>query len=326
MRAALADAALPVVVAGPGSPARARVLELTQADWDAAVAGVRQAFLAARSGRGAGSGRAAGRVVFVVSTASAPRRPGRGSRGGRRRLPDHARPGRRRRARRQGDHRQHGRPRLARGRAGGARRGDSGRPARSARGGRRGRSPSWRRPRLPTSTAPCSRSTAARGSPRRPAAARSLRERSPAGRRLRAAGRRGPERLRDRVHVVDAAAPDAAADGLQRRPERRVGRQARIGSDLGARRPRGQDTRGLFRCPLLRRRGRRGRRCPRARRVSTTMRIRSPSTQPSDRAAGERLGVTCPMQAPVETPEKRASVISATCWPNGRYFSAEVSW
>ena len=37
-------------------------------------------------------------------------------------------------------------------------------------------------------------------------------------------------------------------------------------------------------------------------------------------------GPTWPMQAPVETPEKRASVTSATCLPTSRYFSAEVTW
>ena len=32
------------------------------------------------------------------------------------------------------------------------------------------------------------------------------------------------------------------------------------------------------------------------------------------------------MQAPVETPEKRASVSRATCRPNGTCLSADVSW
>ena len=36
-------------------------------------------------------------------------------------------------------------------------------------------------------------------------------------------------------------------------------------------------------------------------------------------------GPTWPMQAPVETPEKRASVTIGTVLPQGRYFSAAVS-
>src|SRR5690606_39604228 len=37
---------------------------------------------------------------------------------------------------------------------------------------------------------------------------------------------------------------------------------------------------------------------------------------------------TCalPIYAPVETPLKRPSVITGTCLPHARYFSAEVSW
>ena len=48
--------------------------------------------------------------------------------------------------------------------------------------------------------------------------------------------------------------------------------------------------------------------------------------QLADRTAGSASGETWPMQAPVETPLNRASVSSATCLPNGRYLSAEVSW
>lgn len=72
VRAALAGAELPVVVAGPGSPARARVLDLTQAEWDSALAGARAAFRVARERAAAWEREGqAGRVVFVVSTASA---------------------------------------------------------------------------------------------------------------------------------------------------------------------------------------------------------------------------------------------------------------
>lgn len=72
VRAALAGAELPVVVAGPGSPARARVLDLTQAEWASALGGVRAAFRAAQERAAAWEREGqAGRVVFVVSTASA---------------------------------------------------------------------------------------------------------------------------------------------------------------------------------------------------------------------------------------------------------------
>ena len=37
-------------------------------------------------------------------------------------------------------------------------------------------------------------------------------------------------------------------------------------------------------------------------------------------------GPACPMHAPVETPENRASVTTATCLPWGRYLSADVNW
>ena len=59
---------------------------------------------------------------------------------------------------------------------------------------------------------------------------------------------------------------------------------------------------------------------------STTTRIRSPSRRRPIGPPSSASGLTCPMHAPVETPEKRASVISATRRPNGRNLSAEVSW
>jgi NAD(P)-dependent dehydrogenase (short-subunit alcohol dehydrogenase family) len=68
---ALADAQLPVVVAGVGSQSRGAFLELEQRGWEAAVDEARAAFLIAQravaSWLDEGSG---GRVIFVVSTAS----------------------------------------------------------------------------------------------------------------------------------------------------------------------------------------------------------------------------------------------------------------
>jgi hypothetical protein len=46
----------------------------------------------------------------------------------------------------------------------------------------------------------------------------------------------------------------------------------------------------------------------------------------ADRPASQCLRPMCPTQAPVETPENRASVRSATCFPKGSDFSAEVIW
>ena len=46
----------------------------------------------------------------------------------------------------------------------------------------------------------------------------------------------GFQRPDDRVDIVDAAAPRAAADVLQRRPQARVVGQQRIGREVGARR------------------------------------------------------------------------------------------
>jgi NAD(P)-dependent dehydrogenase (short-subunit alcohol dehydrogenase family) len=71
VRAALADAELPVAVAGAGPQARGSVLDLTQAAWDAAVAGAKAAFRAAQAAAAAWERAGqAGRVVFVVPTAS----------------------------------------------------------------------------------------------------------------------------------------------------------------------------------------------------------------------------------------------------------------
>ena len=57
-------------------------------------------------------------------------------------------------------------------------------------------------------------------------------------------------------------------------------------------------------------------------RISTTSPSRSRPMGPPASASG----LTWPMQAPVETPEKRASVITATDLPQGMNFSADVTW
>ena len=59
---------------------------------------------------------------------------------------------------------------------------------------------------------------------------------------------------------------------------------------------------------------------------SITMRIVSPSRTLPMGPPASASGPTWPMHAPVETPEKRASVITATCLPNDRCLSAAVIW
>lgn len=71
VRARLADPALDVVVAGPGRQATGRALDLTQVEWEATVAGARDAFLTAqRAAVGWAAAGVPGRIVFVVSTAT----------------------------------------------------------------------------------------------------------------------------------------------------------------------------------------------------------------------------------------------------------------
>ena len=74
------------------------------------------------------------------------------------------------------------------------------------------------------------------------------------------AGRRGrAERGDDGVGVVDAAAPGAAADGLQGGPEPGVVGQVGVGREVGVRRPLGQEAGPLLGAELDRRRRRPGR-------------------------------------------------------------------
>ena len=130
----------------------------------------------------------------------------------------------------------------------------------------------------------------------------------------------GAHRLRHRLRVVHAPAPDAAAGVLQHRPQPRVRRQRRVRRQVRPRRP----PRQLGR-PPRRRRARRSRRRP-GRRCLPACCGRSRSGCGRRRAAcrsGRRPappGETWPMHAPVETPLNRASVSTATCLPHGRYF------
>jgi NAD(P)-dependent dehydrogenase (short-subunit alcohol dehydrogenase family) len=71
VRAALGESELPVVVAGTGAPPSGPFLELGQDQWAAAVAATKAAFRAAQTEAAAWvEAGSAGRIVFVVSTAS----------------------------------------------------------------------------------------------------------------------------------------------------------------------------------------------------------------------------------------------------------------
>ena len=116
------------------------------------------------------------------------------------------------------------------------------------------------------------------------------------------------ERAHDRVGVVHAAAPDAAAGVLQRGPQPRVGREVGVGRQAGrggrlredsARPPRPTSSSSPWptRSTLASRRTR-----------SMTIWMRSPSRTLPIGPPASASGPTWPMQAPVETPEKRASV------------------
>ena len=134
------------------------------------------------------------------------------------------------------------------------------------------------------------------------------------------------ERPNDRVGVVDAAAPGAPADRLEARP--------RAGCRRAGRGPaRGRAAAAVCASTRLRRSAphssppspTRSTRAFEAFR-STTIRIRSPSRTRPIGPPASASGPTWPMHAPVETPENRASVITATCLPNDRCFRAEVIW
>ena len=65
---------------------------------------------------------------------------------------------------------------------------------------------------------------------------------------------------------------------------------------------------------------------PSSRPVSIVTRTRAPSRSRPIGPPARASGPTWPMQAPVDTPEKRASVMSVTDLPTSRCFSADVTW
>ena len=142
----------------------------------------------------------------------------------------------------------------------------------------------------------------------------------------RSAPRAGPHRGRHRAHVVDAAAPGPAAGLLEHGPEARVVGEVGVGGQVRARRRATASTRapssGSYSRPSWPTRSM----LPSSVLRSMTMRMRSPSRTLPTGPPASASGPTWPMQAPVETPEKRASVITATCLPQERCLSAAVIW
>ena len=140
-------------------------------------------------------------------------------------------------------------------------------------------------------------------------------------------GSAGLEREDDGVEVVDAASPGAAADGLQGGPEPGVVGQVGVGRERrGAAIASAEDRGPSLGADFDRLRRRPGRPSPSSLMRSTTIRIRSPSRTLPIGPPARASGPTWPMQAPVETPEKRASVSTAICLPNERCLSAAVIW
>jgi len=128
------------------------------------------------------------------------------------------------------------------------------------------------------------------------------------------------QRFDDAVHVVHAASPSAAADRLQGGPQPRIIRKIRICAKPRMRITTLEDAR-----PLLWREDvltitqemNRPLQCSRVNHDLDPVTV----TQLPASASGP----TCPMQAPVDTPENLASVINDTYLPKLRCLRAEVS-
>ena len=126
------------------------------------------------------------------------------------------------------------------------------------------------------------------------------------------------KRRNNPVGIEDAAAPGAAAGLLQAAQSRVSSGRAALGAKVGAGRAARQNAGAFLRARngvRLRPRGPWSRHCGSG---QCSTRMMSPSSTLPMGPPARPSGPMWPMQAPVETPEKRASVSSATCLPNGR--------
>ena len=124
------------------------------------------------------------------------------------------------------------------------------------------------------------------------------------------------KQFRDFARIINAAGPRPAAGQLQRRPKSRVVRQRGIGREVASRTRGAKNfapSSGVKNLPIP------------ADQINVAMdsipinrmRMTSPSKTLPIGPPARPSGPMWPMHAPVETPEKRASVSSATCLPNG---------
>ena len=135
----------------------------------------------------------------------------------------------------------------------------------------------------------------------------------------------GLERRHDPIDVVHAAGPRTAARPLEGRPQAGIRRQSSAARGAspgcGARSPSSAAHVGAASaCPAAPTRSTEPVSVPR----SITISIRSSSRTRPIGPPCSASGPMCPTQAPLENPEKRPSVRSATCFPQGRYLSAVV--
>ena len=132
-----------------------------------------------------------------------------------------------------------------------------------------------------------------------------------------------PEPRDNGVDIINASAPGSTADALQRGPKACIIRQIRVRRQVRAQWTLRKDAHSFLEA-----------KCPFAAADQIDAAFEPVTiddnldavavTHLADRPAGKRLGPTWPIQAPVETPEKRASVSTATCLPKLRNFRADV--
>jgi hypothetical protein len=129
----------------------------------------------------------------------------------------------------------------------------------------------------------------------------------------------GGEDAGDGFCVVDTASPGASRGLLEQCPDACVVREVRIRCDVRVGIARREDGRTFFGRDAFA--GLADEVDPSGELLRVDFDLDEIAVaQLADRTARERFG-----QAPVDTPEKRASVSRATCLPKGRYFSADVT-